>query len=40
VREGYELFLKNVSHTRIDGGVELSIMQKEVVRLVKELLSS
>jgi dTMP kinase len=40
VREGYEQFLSNVPHVIIDGGVELSIMQNEAVRLVKEGLRS
>ncbi len=34
VREGYEAFMKKVPHTNIDGGVELSVMQTEAVRLV------
>jgi dTMP kinase len=40
VREGYETFMKKVPSTSIDGGVELSIMQKEAVRLVKDALRS
>ncbi len=40
VREGYEQFFTKVPHTNIDGGVELSIMQKEAVRLVKEAIGS
>jgi thymidylate kinase len=40
VREGYEQFFAKVPSTSIDGGVELSIMQKEAVRLVKETIGS
>jgi len=40
VRVGYEEFLKRVPHTVIDGSVELTVMQKEAVRLVKEALHS
>ncbi len=38
VRQGYEQFLSHIPHTVIDGGVELSLMQKEAVRLVGKLL--
>ena len=40
VRGGYEEFLKKAPHTLIDGGTELSVMQKEAVRLVKDVLRS